>query len=177
MHKIATNFLTFIDYHSRYSWTYFLRNKLETVDCFNHNVRLMKTQNGRIPKILRSDQGGEYRSKGPQQNCVPVPQQTVTPAKYKDQERGGSQIRCKITVFKDANEFEVALREFHHRSIAWICWPKVRRSNRMEILDHTVEQLAARSVNSRWKPSNKNSSYWERTAPMKKSIYQPQWNP
>lgn len=54
-------FLTFIDDFSRYSTVYLLREKSETFEALKDFVQQMKTQFGRPPKIVRSDQGGEYR--------------------------------------------------------------------------------------------------------------------
>ncbi|XP_062703749.1 uncharacterized protein LOC134286188 [Aedes albopictus] len=39
-----------------------IKRKSDTVDAIRDFVRLVKTQFGRPPKIIRSDQGGEYRS-------------------------------------------------------------------------------------------------------------------
>lgn len=55
-------FLTLIDDYSRYTTLYFLSKKSETVDAIRDFVASMKTQFGRPPKVIRSDQGGEYRS-------------------------------------------------------------------------------------------------------------------
>lgn len=68
-------FLTFIDDFSRYSTVYLLREKSETFEALKDFVQQMKTQFGRPPKIVRSDQGGENLQQftvanTPQQNGV-----------------------------------------------------------------------------------------------------------
>ena len=53
-------FLTFTDDYSRYTTTYFLRNKSEVIGKFKEYVLLMENQTGCILKKIRSDNGGEY---------------------------------------------------------------------------------------------------------------------
>ena len=53
-------FLTLIDDHSRYTTVYILQKKSQTFDAIEDYVRKMKTQFNKPPKVLRSDQGGEY---------------------------------------------------------------------------------------------------------------------
>lgn len=53
-------FLTLIDDHSRYTTVYLLQKKSGTFDAIQDYVQKMKTQFGKPPKVLRSDQGGEY---------------------------------------------------------------------------------------------------------------------
>lgn len=55
-------FLTLIDDFSRYTTLYFLHKKSETVEAIKDFVRCMKTRFGKPPKMIRSDQGGEYRA-------------------------------------------------------------------------------------------------------------------
>lgn len=56
-------FITFIDDHSKYTVVYLLRAKSEAIEKLEEYVQLMKTQFGKVPKILRSDRGGEYTGK------------------------------------------------------------------------------------------------------------------
>lgn len=62
-------FLSFIDDFSRYSWIYIIHQKSETAACFQNFVQMMQTQFGKVPKALRSDQGGEYRAGSMAQFC------------------------------------------------------------------------------------------------------------
>ena len=55
-------FVTFIDDCSRYTQTYFLKNKDEVLEKFKEFVNYVNTL-GKKVKILRSDNGGEYCSK------------------------------------------------------------------------------------------------------------------
>lgn len=53
-------FLTFIDEHSRYTKVYLLNNKSEVNQKTREFIQLMKTQNGKYPKMFNTDRGGEY---------------------------------------------------------------------------------------------------------------------
>ena len=53
-------YLTMIDDHSRYTMVYFLRKKSDAADKICEYVRLVQTQFGKTPKVIRSDRGGEY---------------------------------------------------------------------------------------------------------------------
>lgn len=54
--------MTMVDDFSRYCVVYLLRNKSETADKIIEYTRMIQTQFGRLPKILRTDGGGEYSS-------------------------------------------------------------------------------------------------------------------
>ena len=54
--------LTFIDYLSRYTWVYFLKNKIHVFERFKEFRELTEKQCGYPFKCLRSDNGGEYVS-------------------------------------------------------------------------------------------------------------------
>ena len=56
-------FVTFIDDFSRFTWVYFLKSKSQVFDCFKEFVNMAETSTGGKVKILRSDNGGEYKSK------------------------------------------------------------------------------------------------------------------
>lgn len=56
-------FLTMIDDHSRYTVVYFLKKKSEAADVIEDYVSMVKNRFGRCPTVIRSDQGGEYKSK------------------------------------------------------------------------------------------------------------------
>lgn len=53
-------YMTLIDDHSRYTYVYFLRKKSEVEEKIREYVRLVENQFGRKPRIIRSDQGGEF---------------------------------------------------------------------------------------------------------------------
>lgn len=55
-------FVTLIDDHSRFCVLYFLKKKSEVPEKIQEFVRMVKTQQGRVPKAIRSDNGGEYVS-------------------------------------------------------------------------------------------------------------------
>ena len=55
-------FLTFIGDFSRKTWIYFLKRKLEVLNCFKDFKAIIEKQNGYKIIIMRSDQGGEYTS-------------------------------------------------------------------------------------------------------------------
>ena len=58
----AHYFATFTDDFSRYTWLYFLKRKSDLADATANFFRYVTTQFGQSIKILRSDQGGEYKS-------------------------------------------------------------------------------------------------------------------
>ena len=53
-------YVLFIDDHSRKTWIYFLKTKIEVFKQFQEFKALVETQIGRKIKVLRSDNGGEY---------------------------------------------------------------------------------------------------------------------
>ena len=55
-------FVVFIDDYSRMCWVYFLKHKSEVFDVFVKFYNMILTQFHAKPKILRSDNGGEYIS-------------------------------------------------------------------------------------------------------------------
>ena len=59
-------FVTFIDDYSQKTLIYFLKTKEsdEVLDKFKEFKALMENQTGRRIKVLRSDNGGEYTSRG-----------------------------------------------------------------------------------------------------------------
>lgn len=52
--------LTVIDDYSKYTVVYFLREKSETAQKIKEYIAMVKNIFGKIPKIIRSDNGGEY---------------------------------------------------------------------------------------------------------------------
>ncbi len=58
----AEYFLTFIDDFSRYVSVYFLKRKDEVFSCFLGWKAMVERATGRKLKVLRSDNGGEYKS-------------------------------------------------------------------------------------------------------------------
>jgi transposase InsO family protein len=52
----------FIDYFSRKTWIYFLKNKGEVFARFKEFKAPMDNQTGKKIKVLRSDNGGEFTS-------------------------------------------------------------------------------------------------------------------
>ena len=59
----ASYFVIFIDDRSRYTWVYFIRRKSDIFEYFKEFRTMVEKQTGKYIKILRSDQGGEYKSK------------------------------------------------------------------------------------------------------------------
>lgn len=58
--------MTLIDDYSWKTWIYFLKTKEfnEVLDIFKEFKALVENQTGRIIRVLRSDNGGEYTSGG-----------------------------------------------------------------------------------------------------------------
>lgn len=59
----AQYFLTFIDDHSRYTWVYVLKTKDQVFEKFKEWKCITEKSLGQKVKILRTDNGGEYKSK------------------------------------------------------------------------------------------------------------------
>ena len=58
----AFYFMLFIDDFTRYTWVYFLRRKSDVFEYFKEFRTMVEKQTRKSIKILRSDQGGEYKS-------------------------------------------------------------------------------------------------------------------
>lgn len=58
----ALYFITFIDDYSRKTWIYFLKQKSDALNIFKDFKSLVEKQTGKYIKILRCDNGGEYKS-------------------------------------------------------------------------------------------------------------------
>ena len=63
-------FVTFVDDFSRRVWVYTLRSKDEVFETFLIWKKMVENQTGRKIKVLRSDNGTEYRNDTSQQNGV-----------------------------------------------------------------------------------------------------------
>ena len=64
-YKVATHnnmryFLTLVDDHSRWTWTFLMHLKSDVCTLLKSFLTLIKTQFGRQVKVLRSDNGGEF---------------------------------------------------------------------------------------------------------------------
>ena len=57
----AYYFLLFTNDCTRFSWVYFIRKKSHTFQFFRKSKNMVEKQIGKFIKILRSDQGGEYK--------------------------------------------------------------------------------------------------------------------
>ncbi|MCO5557878.1 hypothetical protein L7F22_011450 [Adiantum nelumboides] len=65
----AHYFLTFVDDMSRKVWVYFLKNKYEVFSYFKQFKAMVEKECGRFIKTLRSNQGGEFKSKEFEELC------------------------------------------------------------------------------------------------------------
>ncbi|MCO5551421.1 hypothetical protein L7F22_004924 [Adiantum nelumboides] len=65
----AHYFLTFVDDMSRKVWVYFLKNKSEVFSYFKQFKAMVEKECGRFIKTLRSDQGGDFKSKEFEELC------------------------------------------------------------------------------------------------------------
>eukprot|EP00253_Pinus_taeda_P013498 PITA_13498 len=62
-------YVSFIDDFSRNTWIYFLKKKFKVFDKFKEFKALVKNQIEKKIKVLRSDNGGEFRSKEFEEFC------------------------------------------------------------------------------------------------------------
>lgn len=65
----ASYFATFIDDYCRKTWIYFLKTKYEAFIHFRELKSLMKNQTWKNIKVLRSNNGGQYKSNEFQDSC------------------------------------------------------------------------------------------------------------
>ncbi|MCO5573286.1 hypothetical protein L7F22_027055 [Adiantum nelumboides] len=65
----AHYFLTFVDDMSRKVWVYFLKNKSEVFSYFKQFKAMVEKECGRFIKTVRSNQGGEFKSKKFEELC------------------------------------------------------------------------------------------------------------
>ena len=74
-------YVSFIDYFSRNTWIYFLRNKSEVFDIFREFKVVVENQTGKKIKALRTDNGGEFCKKDFEEFCKKcgIAQQKTTP--------------------------------------------------------------------------------------------------
>ncbi|CAL1358011.1 unnamed protein product [Linum trigynum] len=72
-------FALFVDHATRFAWVYFLRHKSDLLKVAKEFLQMVKTQFGKMVKVIRSDPGGEFVS-GPLQEvfkeCGILPQQS-----------------------------------------------------------------------------------------------------
>ncbi len=79
----ARYFVTYIDDFSRKVWVYLLKSKGECLEKFKEFKALVETQSEHKIKVFRSDNGGEYISRGFQGflKAHGIEKQTSTPYK------------------------------------------------------------------------------------------------
>ncbi len=84
----ARYFVTYIDDFSRKVWVYLLKSKRECLEKFKEFKALVETQSEHKIKVFRSDNGGEYISKGFERflRAHGIEKQTSTP--YRPQQNG-----------------------------------------------------------------------------------------
>lgn len=81
-------FVTFIDEYSRYSHVYFLQQKSDVAEKLIEFIELVKNRFGVKPKIIRSDQGGEYINKRVESYLKQQGIQMQTTVAYSPQQNG-----------------------------------------------------------------------------------------
>jgi len=62
-------FLTFIDDFSRKTWIYLLKSKDEVFHYFKIFKAFVERYSGKLIKMMRSDEGGEYKSNEFKRHC------------------------------------------------------------------------------------------------------------
>ncbi|GAB2283017.1 hypothetical protein Dimus_039573 [Dionaea muscipula] len=81
-------FLTFIDYFSRKTWVYFLKEKSEAFDVFKKFKVAVQNEIGETIKALRSDRGEEFTSKAFNDYCQAYGIRRLLTAPYSPQQNG-----------------------------------------------------------------------------------------
>ena len=128
-------FVTFIDDHSRYTLTYFLKSKDEVLEKFKEFVNYVNTL-GKKVKILRSDNGGEYCSKTFQDYLKEHGIQHQTTVPY-NPEQNGTPERMNRTLL------EAARSMMYHASI-----PKEFWAEAVSTATYTRNRSPTRSLNN-----------------------------
>ena len=65
----ASYFITFIDDFTRYGYLYLISHKLEVLDYYRRFMNIVKNQQEKTIKALRTDRGCEYLSEQFNQLC------------------------------------------------------------------------------------------------------------
>ena len=65
----ASYFLIFVDDRYRYTWVYFIRIKSDVFEYFKEFITMTEKNTGKCIKVLRSDQGGHYKSSSFKSYC------------------------------------------------------------------------------------------------------------
>jgi hypothetical protein len=105
----AFYFLLFIDDCTRYTWVYFLRRKSDVFKYFKEFRTMVEKQTGKSIKILRSDQGGEYKSGDCKKYCKDngIVQQFIVPHTPKQnivtKRKNKTVVECSHNMMKGKN--------------------------------------------------------------------------
>jgi transposase InsO family protein len=81
-------YVSFIDYFSRNTWIYFLRNKSEVFDKFKEFKALVENQTEKKIKVLRTDNGGEFCGNKFKEFCKKYGIERHNTTRYTPQENG-----------------------------------------------------------------------------------------
>ena len=81
-------FVTFIDDFSRKTWIYFMRTKDEVLSRFQKFKALVENAIGRKTKVLRLDNGGEYKGKAFKEFCAKAGMKKKLTIPYNPQQNG-----------------------------------------------------------------------------------------
>jgi transposase InsO family protein len=94
-------YVSFIDYFSRKTWIYFLRNKSEVFERFKEFKDLVENQTKKRIKVMRNDNGGEFRGNKFDQFCKKcgIAHQNTTP--YTPQKNGVAERMNKMLMDKE----------------------------------------------------------------------------
>lgn len=91
-------FVTFIDDFSRYCVIYLLRNKSDVSEKLKEYFHFVKTKFNKVPKILRSDRGGEYLGDNVKSFLKSMGTQQQFTAPYTPQQNGVAERRNRYLV-------------------------------------------------------------------------------
>ncbi|KAI5348415.1 hypothetical protein L3X38_001302 [Prunus dulcis] len=86
-------FLTFIDYHTRICWVFFLKHKSHVFNIFKRFKSMVELQSGYKIKKLRSDRGGEYTSLEFSKFCEEMGLEKQLTVAYSPQQNGVAERR------------------------------------------------------------------------------------
>ena len=138
----ATYYITFIDDFSRYTKVYFLKHKSDAFITFQKYKALVENQIGRKIKVLRSDNGGEYKSLNFQKFCDFHGIQRHFTNPYTPQQNGVAERKNRTLVESARSMLQTAKlpNSFWGEAVATVCYLQ-NRSYSKSVLSKTPYEV------------------------------------
>ncbi|CAL8087744.1 unnamed protein product [Prunus armeniaca] len=108
-------FMLLIDDFTRLTWVYFLRYKLDALNCFRKFKSMVELQSGFKVKCVRSDKGGEFTSSEFDRLCEEAGIQRQFSMAYTPQQNG-------VVERKNRTVVEMAKAMLHEKELPYYLW-------------------------------------------------------